>query len=206
MTVEVRLLDGPAGPRRVVWVELGGETPSGFRGVPLGSTTSAMVEMAADDGAGRVDAARRRDGVDGSDILEGVAALDGWGRLAKALVSCSGIVPTIMVVDGPAVSGPALLLGVADLVVMTTTSYAFVNGPVMVEEFTGVRISTDELGGSGRAGPPHRRAEPRRRPPATRRSRPSPTCWPTCRRASTTTRPAGTATTRPTGRARRPAR
>ncbi len=77
----------------------------------------------------------------GADIVEGIAALEGWGRLARALVDCSGIVPTILVVDGPAVSGPALLLGVADLVVMTEASYAFVNGPVMVEEFTGVRIS-----------------------------------------------------------------
>ena len=57
--------------------------------------------------------------------------------------------PTVLVVDGPAVSGPALLLGVADLVVMTEGSYAFVNGPVMVEEFTGVRVSTAELGGAG---------------------------------------------------------
>ena len=55
----------------------------------------------------------------GSDIVEGIAALEGWGSLAKALVDCSGVVPTIVVVDGPAVSGPALLLGVADLVVMT---------------------------------------------------------------------------------------
>ena len=84
----------------------------------------------------------------GADIVEGIAALEGWGRLAKALVDCSGVVPTSLVVDGPAVSGPALLLGVADLVVMTADSYAFVNGPVMVEEFTGVQITTDELGGA----------------------------------------------------------
>ena len=38
---------------------------------------------------------------------------------AKALTDCSGVVPTIMIVNGPAVSGPALLLGVADHVVMT---------------------------------------------------------------------------------------
>ena len=37
----------------------------------------------------------------GSDIVEGIAALEGWGRLAKALVDCSGVVPTIVVVDGP---------------------------------------------------------------------------------------------------------
>src|SRR5215207_502035 len=85
----------------------------------------------------------------GSDILEGIAALERWGTLAKALVDCSGVVPTIVVVDGPAVSGPALLLGVADLVVMTDASFAFVNGPVMVAEFTGVHVSAEELGGAG---------------------------------------------------------
>ena len=134
--------------RQVVWVEVGGETASGFRGVPLSSTTSAVVEEAAETA--------RVEGMPlvvvmsstGADIVEGIAALEGWGRLAKALVDCSGIVPTVMVVDGPAVSGPALLLGVADLVVMTTSSYGFVNGPVMVEDFTGVRVTTDELGGA----------------------------------------------------------
>ncbi len=84
----------------------------------------------------------------GTGIIEGIASLEGWGRVAKALVDCSGVVPTILVVDGPAVAGPALLLGIADLVVMTAASYAFVNGPVMVAEFTGVQISTDELGGA----------------------------------------------------------
>jgi acetyl-CoA carboxylase carboxyltransferase component len=58
------------------------------------------------------------------------------------------VIPTIVIVDGPAVSGPALLLGVADFTIMTERSSAFVNGPAMVEEFTGVAIDTDELGGS----------------------------------------------------------
>ena len=80
-------------------------------------------------------------------IAAGLDPLEGWGRVAKALTDCSGEVPTILVVDGPAVAGPAGLLGLADLVVMTAASYAFVNGPVMVSEFTGVEISTVELGG-----------------------------------------------------------
>jgi acetyl-CoA carboxylase carboxyltransferase component len=85
----------------------------------------------------------------GADILEGIAALHGWGRAAKALAECSGVVPTINIVSGPAVSGPALLIGLADFVVMTEDSYAFVSGPTMVEEFTGIAVSTDELGGPG---------------------------------------------------------
>ena len=84
----------------------------------------------------------------GAAIDEGMPALHAWGTVAAAMVQCSGIVPMVMLVDGPAVSGPALLLGIADLVVMTADSYAFVNGPTMVEEFTGVGIGIDELGGA----------------------------------------------------------
>ncbi|MGA1746704.1 MAG: acyl-CoA carboxylase subunit beta [Ilumatobacteraceae bacterium] len=82
----------------------------------------------------------------GADIAEGVAPLDGWGRAARILTRCSGRVPTFAIVDGPAVSGPALLLGLVDHVIMTSRAYAFVNGPVMVEQFTGIAISKDELG------------------------------------------------------------
>jgi acetyl-CoA carboxylase carboxyltransferase component len=85
---------------------------------------------------------------EGADILEGMAALHGWGRAARAIADCSGIVPVIFVVVGPAVSGPALLLGLADQVVMTEDAYAFVSGPVMIAEFTGVVIDAAELGGA----------------------------------------------------------
>ncbi len=84
----------------------------------------------------------------GADILEGISALHGWGRAARAIAECSGVVPTIFIVTGPAVSGPALLIGLADVVVMTNDAYAFVSGPTMVAEFTGINVSTDELGGA----------------------------------------------------------
>jgi acetyl-CoA carboxylase carboxyltransferase component len=84
----------------------------------------------------------------GSDIVEGIAALHGWGSAAKAIAACSGRVPVLFAVTGPAVSGPALLLGLADHVVFTEHAYAFVSGPVMVADFTGVQIDNDELGGA----------------------------------------------------------
>ena len=87
-------------------------------------------------------------GSSGADIVEGVAALHGWGQAARAIADCSGVVPTITIVNGPAVSGPALLIGLSDFVIMTADSYAFVTGPTMVAEFTGVGISNDELGGT----------------------------------------------------------
>ena len=152
VTAGIRCLPRPGddGDRLVVWVEVSGQTASGFRAVPLSSVTSAVATEAA--------AVARAQGLplvfvlasSGADIVEGIDALEGWGRLAKAIADCSGSVPTVLVVDGPAVSGPALLLGLADLVVMTEASYAFVNGPVMVAEYTGVRVTVDELGAAGR--------------------------------------------------------
>ncbi|MGE0730384.1 MAG: acyl-CoA carboxylase subunit beta [Acidimicrobiia bacterium] len=84
----------------------------------------------------------------GADLYEGVPALHGWGVAARAVVQCSGIVPVLIAVDGPAISGPALLLGLADHVVMTEAAYAYVSGPNMVAEFTGEQVSVEELGGA----------------------------------------------------------
>lgn len=84
----------------------------------------------------------------GADVSGGVASLHAWGRAARALAGCSGVVPVVVVVTGPALSGPAFLLGLADIVVMTPDAFAFVSGPAMVEDFTGVRIGVRQLGGS----------------------------------------------------------
>ena len=140
VSAEVRDFDG----RQVVWVDV----DAGTRVGALTADSSGKLENAA--------CTARVKGFplivimrsSGADIVEGIAALHGWGLAAKALTDCSGVVPTIMVVEGPAVSGPALLLGIADFVVMTADSYAFVNGPTMVAEFTGVIIDNEELGGA----------------------------------------------------------
>jgi len=83
----------------------------------------------------------------GADVLDGVASLHGWGIAAAAIARCSGVVPVIAAATGPVVSGPALLLGLSDLVVMNSEAVAFVSGPQMVADFTGVQIGLRELGG-----------------------------------------------------------
>ncbi|MGH9005180.1 MAG: acyl-CoA carboxylase subunit beta, partial [Acidimicrobiia bacterium] len=84
----------------------------------------------------------------GADIHEGVASLHAWGRVARAVVAqASGVVPVVFAVIGPCTSGPALLLGVADHVVMTPDAFAYVSGPAAVAEFTGVTIDHHRLGG-----------------------------------------------------------
>jgi acetyl-CoA carboxylase carboxyltransferase component len=132
------------GDRQVVLVDVEAESRRGA----LSSAGSSVLEDAALTAAavGMPLVCVMRSS--GADITEGFAALHGWGRAAKALGTCSGVVPTIFVVDGPAVSGPALLLGLADHVVMTEGAYAFVSGPTMVTEFTGIEIDNDELGGA----------------------------------------------------------
>ena len=83
----------------------------------------------------------------GADVEEGVASLHAWGRVARILTEASGTVPIVLIVSGPCVSGPALLLGIADVVVMTEEATAYVSGPGAVEELTGVRVSREVLGG-----------------------------------------------------------
>ena len=132
------------GDRQVVWLDVDAEVRRGA----LSSEASGMIAAAAETALAEGLPLVGRMASSGADIVEGIAALHGWGTAAKALQACSGVVPTIFVVDGPAVSGTALLIGLADMVVMTEDAYAFVSGPTMVAEFTGVTIDNDELGGA----------------------------------------------------------
>ena len=64
------------------------------------------------------------------------------------MARCSGRIPVLLAATGPVVSGPALLLGLADQVVMTEDAYAFVSGPRMVETFTG-RVARQRWSSAG---------------------------------------------------------
>src|SRR4029077_14596749 len=109
-----------------------------------GATVERALELAEQLGIPLVD----EFDTSGAELREGVAALHAWGRLARVLVRLSGQVPTIAVVTGACVSGPALALGLFDHVVMTEDAFAYVTGPDSVEDFTGVRVSRAELGGA----------------------------------------------------------
>jgi acetyl-CoA carboxylase carboxyltransferase component len=133
----------PVTRRRVVLVRV----DQGVRRGALGASDSETVASAA-----RTALAQRLPLVvvlasSGADIFEGVASLDGWGRAAKALAECSGTVPVVVVTYGLAVSGPALLMGMADAVVMTSQAVAYVSGPAAVSQLTGQRLSPEDLGG-----------------------------------------------------------
>ena len=131
------------GDRRVMVVEVEGEDRGALR--PADGENLAIAARTARD--------QRLPLVcfmasSGAAIDEGVGAVHGWGTAAREFVACSGVVPTIFCVTGPTVSGPALLLGLADLVVMVDDTYAFVSGPNMVRQFTGEDLSNEGLGGT----------------------------------------------------------
>ncbi len=132
------------GGHRVMLVDLRGPDRRG-----------AIGEAGARAAAGAVDRATRlgvpvvaRFDTSGADLTEGVAALHGWGLLARAIGRASGSVPLVAVVTGACVSGPALLLGLVDHVVMTPDAFAFLSGPAAVVEMTGRSVGHADLGGA----------------------------------------------------------
>lgn len=85
----------------------------------------------------------------GVTLEEGGEAAHGWALAAKELSLASGVIPTVLVVCGPVVSGVSLLLGLSDIVLFTEEAYAFITGPTVVEAYTGMSIDAETLGGAG---------------------------------------------------------
>jgi acetyl-CoA carboxylase carboxyltransferase component len=119
-----------------------------FRGAPIQADTEVIdrtVAIGVDAGVPVVGVL----GGMGVDATAGLASLHGWGALARALAGASGLVPLVLVVDGPCLGGTALVLGLADVVVMTARATAFVNGPQASARITGsATLDADLLGGS----------------------------------------------------------
>lgn len=136
---------GELDDRTVSWFRLDGGKHRGAIGVAEGDAMERAVRLGIELGVPVIGMVA----TSGADVSEGVASLHAWGRVARALVDASGVVPTMLAVVGPCVSGPALLLGLVDQVVMTNDAFAYVTGPDTVTAFTGIPIDRIGLGGSG---------------------------------------------------------
>lgn len=130
--------------RRVAWFRLSGGRHRGAIGPTEGQVIERVVRLALETGVPVVGEMA----TSGADVGEGVASLWAWGKVARALADASGTVPIILTVTGPCVGGPALLLGLADHVVMTAEAYAYVTGPRAAAVFTGVTTAHGDLGGA----------------------------------------------------------
>ncbi|MCY3662584.1 MAG: methylmalonyl-CoA carboxyltransferase [bacterium] len=135
---------GEVAGRQAVIVRLGADESHRAITTDAGESIRAAVELALEKRLPIVGFVAAT----GPDVGGGITSVHGWGIAARALVSASGVVPILLCVTGPMLSGPALLLGIADLVVMVDDGFAFVSGPAMVEQFTGVPVAAEDLGGS----------------------------------------------------------
>ncbi|MFM8302796.1 MAG: acyl-CoA carboxylase subunit beta [Actinomycetota bacterium] len=143
-TATARLTEAPDG-RLVSTFRIAGGRHRGAIGPPEGQVCERAIRHAIDLGIPVVGTIASS----GADVAEGISSLHAWGRVAKALADASGVVPTVLMVVGPCVSGPALLLGLADVTVMTEDAFAYVSGPDTVRAFTGIDLDHRALGGIG---------------------------------------------------------
>ncbi len=136
---------GRLGGREVVLVKVDPTTRRGALDADAGATLALAAEAALEVRLPLVGVVASS----GADVNAGVAALHGWGTAARSFARCSGVVPILLAVTGPTLSGPALLLGMADIVVMTEAASAYVVGPGAVASFTGEHVEPHALGGPG---------------------------------------------------------
>ncbi len=83
----------------------------------------------------------------GARLAEGVASLDGVGRIFAAMTRASGRVPQVSLVLGPAAGGAAYGPALTDVVVLGPRGRIFVTGPDVVRSVTGEDVDMLRLGG-----------------------------------------------------------
>ncbi len=85
----------------------------------------------------------------GARIQEGVAALDGYGRIFERNVRASGVIPQISVIMGPCAGGAVYSPAMTDFVFQVeNTSHMFITGPDVIRTVTGEEVTFEELGGA----------------------------------------------------------
>jgi acetyl-CoA carboxylase carboxyltransferase component len=84
----------------------------------------------------------------GARMQEGVAALGGYGRIFRRIVSMSGRVPQVSVITGLSAGGGAYSPALTDWVVMTAESSMFLTGPAVVRDALGEQVTAEQLGGT----------------------------------------------------------
>lgn len=83
----------------------------------------------------------------GARLREGVASLDGVGRVFAAMTRISGKVAQISVVLGPAAGGAAYGPALTDIVILGPEGRIFVTGPEVIRSVTGEQVDMLRLGG-----------------------------------------------------------
>jgi methylmalonyl-CoA carboxyltransferase large subunit len=84
----------------------------------------------------------------GARIQEGVGSLSGYARIFYRNVLLSGVVPQISIIAGPCAGGAAYSPALSDFIIMIRGAELFITGPQVIQQVTGEKISSEELGGA----------------------------------------------------------
>jgi len=85
----------------------------------------------------------------GARIQEGVAGLNGYGKIFFRNTSYSGVIPQISAIMGPCAGGAVYSPALTDFVFMVDgTSHMFITGPEVIKTVTGEDVSFEQLGGA----------------------------------------------------------
>lgn len=85
----------------------------------------------------------------GARIQEGVASLNGYGKIFRLNTRSSGVIPQISLILGPCAGGSAYSPALTDFTVMVKeTSNMFITGPEVIKTVTGEDVGMEELGGA----------------------------------------------------------
>ncbi len=85
----------------------------------------------------------------GARIQEGVVALSQYAKIFRLNTQCSGVIPQISIVMGPAAGGAVYSPALTDFVIMVDkSSHMFVTGPDVIKTVTGEEVGFEELGGA----------------------------------------------------------
>jgi acetyl-CoA carboxylase carboxyltransferase component len=85
----------------------------------------------------------------GARVQEGVAALNGYGKMFRLNTRASGVIPQISVVLGPCAGGAVYSPAITDFVIMVDRiSHMFITGPNVIKTVTGEEVNVEELGGA----------------------------------------------------------
>ncbi|MDD5569061.1 MAG: acyl-CoA carboxylase subunit beta [Candidatus Pacebacteria bacterium] len=85
----------------------------------------------------------------GARIQEGIASLDGYAAIFRAMVKASGVVPQISVITGPSAGGACYAPGLSDFIFMAEgISQMYITGPEVIKKITGEEVDFENLGGA----------------------------------------------------------
>ncbi len=117
----------------------------GSLGRAVSDKVCKVIDMALDVGAPLI--GLKDSG--GARIQEGVASLDGYGRIFERNVRASGVIPQISVIMGPCAGGAVYSPAMTDFVFQVDgTSHLFITGPEVIKAVTGEDVTMEALGGA----------------------------------------------------------